>query len=242
MRVSFAAATERGHARARNEDFYCAEPALGLFAVADGAGPDAGGWVASRTVIRALRQFVAETQHGSETTWPCPIDPGLSMGANRLRAGIGMANRSLGACAEQTSSGSSAAIGAVLFDEGMAVVASVGDCRIYLGREGRLTQMSADAHGRALHGEEPVTIEVLEIATRPGDLWLLCTDGLHASVADRTLAATLFAPSQPVAERARQFIDVANAADGRDNSTSILIEARDNDSVTEGGTMQIQSI
>jgi serine/threonine protein phosphatase PrpC len=75
-----------------------------LFAVADGAGPDAGGWVASRTVIRALRQCIAEAQDPHDAGWPCLFDATLSVAGNRLKAGLVMANRSLGVYEDQATS------------------------------------------------------------------------------------------------------------------------------------------
>jgi serine/threonine protein phosphatase PrpC len=231
VRVSYAAATDRGRARAFNEDFYCAEPALGLFAVADGAGPDAGGWVASRTVIRALRQFIAEAQDPHDAGWPCPFDATLSVAGNRLKAGLVMANRSLSGSAGQDATGASATIGAVLFDEELTIVANVGDCRIFLGRDGRLTEVLGDPSPRALDGAEPLTLEVLEFFSLPGDLWLLCTDGRMPRSVDAPRLDSLFQQSQSITQRVNQLIGCATTANGQDNITAILIESREEDRI-----------
>jgi serine/threonine protein phosphatase PrpC len=229
VRVSYAAATDRGRARAFNEDFYCAEPALGLFAVADGAGPDAGGWVASRTVIRALRQFIAEAQDPHDAGWPCPFDATLSVAGNRLKAGLVMANRSLGACADQTASGSCAAIGAILFSDGLAAVTNTGGCRIHLARQGSLVRLStretARSHeGGPSHQDESSKVEILELPILAGDVWLLSTDGLHTALSEEVIASVLFDHESAMASRAQRFVDLAQTSGGADDVTVLAFQ------------------
>jgi len=92
LTIDAAALTTRGR-RPNNEDSFCLEPALGLFAVADGMGGYEGGEVASRVAVTTLRDFYVRERTDGESTWPFGIDRGLTLGENRLAVAIRLAHR-----------------------------------------------------------------------------------------------------------------------------------------------------
>lgn len=168
--LSFAAAGETAALPSR--DFYCAEPALGLFAVTRGidADPDSGGLL-SRIAGRALRQYIAETAgHDTQT---------------RLSLGLKVAEESVAAILPTDGPKRGVRMCAVLFDSEYAVSVSVG-CSIYVMRKRQLFRvMARRASGPAFSRPERLTEITLldgsagshpDIARQrrhAGDRWLL---------------------------------------------------------------------
>ena len=147
MRVSWAATSDTGLRRTTNEDSYCAQPDLGLFLVADGMGGHAGGEVASRLAVDTIEAFIVQTHEASsDDTWPFPFDTNLSINANRLIASFRLANRAIGAkvAASQGLRGMATTASAVLIVDRLALMAHVGDSRIYLLRGDRLERLTVD--------------------------------------------------------------------------------------------------
>ena len=124
--------------RNNNEDAICAAPELGLFVVADGMGGYEGGEVASALTIEAIHELVRRTAGDADVTWPYRIDPALTVGENELMvatrlAGDRIAARRTGQLCEMGST-----VAAVLFTRQHAVIAHVGDSRVYRLRGGAL--------------------------------------------------------------------------------------------------------
>lgn len=250
MQLQFGAATDVGRKRPHNEDSYCADPALGLFLVADGMGGHAAGEVASKTVADAVREFIVETQTDRDKTWPFAIDPELSYYGNRLRTAILIANRILSRriSEDEDLRGMATTLSAVLVNGSHVVVSNVGDCRAYLLREGSIRQITIDhswvaeqvraglltadaarAHPwrsmvtRAVSGTTELAIDILEFELQPGDRLLLCSDGLHGQVSDSDMAALVGQHNGDLDAACRALVDAANANGGPDNITAVLI-------------------
>lgn len=251
MDPRYAAATEVGRKRTNNEDSFRANPAFGLFLVADGMGGHAAGEVASQTVADAIHQFVVETRYDKDKTWPFGLDPDLSYLGNLLRAAILTANRALSKRIEEDENlkGMATTLSAALLDHHHIVVSNVGDCRAYLIREGRIKQVTVDhswvaeqvraglltpdaarAHPwrsmvtRAVAGSSELAIDVLEFDAQPQDLILLCSDGLHGLVSDDEMLDLVTRKRDDLEDACRALLQTANAHGGPDNSTVILIE------------------
>jgi protein phosphatase len=252
MHLRFGAATDSGLVRPRNEDRYIADPELGLFAVVDGMGGHAGGDLASATVAEAVSDFIRETAGDADRTWPGGLDPRLSMLANRLQIAIRSANRTLATRAKANAAldGSGATLAAALFGEGDLAISNVGDCRAYLLRDGRLSQVTRDhslvaeqlALGlidsetarthplrhvvtRAVSGQAGMPVDTVELKVQGGDRLILCSDGIHAVLSDHELVAIVGAEGRTPDEACRATIAAANARGGPDNATTVVVEA-----------------
>lgn len=131
----------------------------------------------------------------------------------------------------------------------LGVVGQVGDSRVYLVRDRQIVQLSEDhtllnfklKHGlitpeeasfapgknvitRAVGHRDYVQVDTCEIDVRPGDLFLLCSDGLHGHLQDPEMVMTIL--DGPVAEAPQRLIAEANDRGGRDNITAVVVVIR----------------
>jgi protein phosphatase len=218
-----------GRQRSANEDSYFASPPL--FAVADGMGGAQAGEVASRI---AAESFDPDARHDAAPE-------------RYLRAIAEEANARIHrlAQADATRSGMGTTLTAALIEGEELSLAHVGDSRAYrfrdgelklltsdhslveeLRRQGRLTDQQAEDHPqrsiitRALGPEPQVDVDTMTYRARPGDVYLLCSDGLTTMVREERIAEVLrTAPSLEVA--VDELIAEANGAGGRDNITVV---------------------
>jgi protein phosphatase len=156
MPLSFSAATDPGTRREVNEDWYCARPDLGLFAVADGVGGHDAGEVASRAAIESVERAIEQTRGWSDRSpWPFDYQPALGVAGNRLNWALHEANLRLRAeaAAARGRKGMATTLAAVLLDPGEddardpaagATICHVGDSRVYRVRAGRLDRLTRD--------------------------------------------------------------------------------------------------
>jgi serine/threonine-protein phosphatase Stp1 len=230
-----AARTDTGKVRARNEDAFLALPEQGLWVVADGMGGHQNGALASRLIVEHL----AELPEGS-----------LEQRLIELRQCLHRLNHRLGqeltVTAERTDTVIGSTVVALLLEGERAVCVWAGDSRCYLWRASRLYQLSRDhslvqqlideqglapqeaarhpaAHAltRAIGASETLQLDILELDVLPGDVFLLCSDGLYQGVPADELGACLNLPSPHLAvERLFQ-----RALDGpaRDNLSAVVI-------------------
>lgn len=235
---SIAGATHVGVVRRVNQDALGRfdDPKRGevLLVVADGLGGHRGGEVASRMAVDLLGPLVGS---GPE---PAPI---------RLARAIDEANRQIyeAARVDETLEGMGTTVVCLLVArDGGAHVAHVGDSRLYRLRDERLEALTED-HSlvatlvregvirpdeartdprknqilRALGVRKEVEIDVAPVETRPGDTYLLCTDGLHGLLEDWAIRNV--AVENPELEIAvERLIEAANHAGGSDNVTCML--------------------
>ncbi|CAN5399247.1 protein phosphatase 2C domain-containing protein [soil metagenome] len=230
------AASHVGKIRSNNQDSGYA--GTRLFVVADGMGGHAGGDVASaialNRVIEADREFASA--HDAEFA---------------LRTALGAANTMLAETVfdhpELTGMGTT--VSAILRSGNEIALAHIGDSRVYLYREGVLTQITADHtfvqrlvdSGRitqeeaAVHPRRSVLMRVLgdvdsapEIDTavievQPGDRWLLCSDGLSSYVSDDKIEAAL-KNILDVNEAAERLIKDSLDQGAPDNVTVVIVD------------------
>jgi serine/threonine protein phosphatase PrpC len=219
MPLVHGAAREPRSVTAENDDFSCEDPALGLFAVANGS---VDGWVVSRTAIRALRQYIAETDAGVDAPWPCSLVSSLSFNGNRLRAAVIVASRSV-----DNARTSPLQLAALLWgDHNSVAVSSAGDCHVYLARTGRLHRVRPDRGQDAMAMGESPAIEVCEVDAEPDDRWLICSRGIHASLTEAEIAAVLLDDTTPGSERGRRLIELAATRDAM-SGTAIVVSQSD---------------
>jgi serine/threonine protein phosphatase PrpC len=236
--------------RANNEDSLCAEPTLGLYAVADGMGGYEGGEIASRLAVETLAEFLRRNRGDDDVTWPFAIDPALDPEENLVSVAVRLAHREV--TARQTGKldhmGSTLAL--LVANDSHAVLAHVGDSRIYRLRAGRLEPLTRDhslwaelqASGmaglpsreayqyshvitRALGMTGDTRPDVRRERLVPGDVYLLCTDGVTEKLSDEVLADLLASPRDAQAT-CRAIVDAAFAAGGRDNITAVVLRVQ----------------
>lgn len=244
------AVSDVGRVRKTNEDAFVADLDVALFCVADGMGGHDAGEVASALAIDAITAFIRRSSADTDFSWPYGIDRTLSYDANRLRTAIHLANRKIFRSAESNDdyNGMGTTIVGALVNSDRMAIAHVGDSRLYLVRRGRIRQLTADdswaatilAHDPRLNpadiakhpmrnvltnvlgARDTVDVHVAEHDLEPGDVILLCSDGLHGAVDDTTLAQ-IATNQKDIQIATRQMVDVALERGSRDNVTALLV-------------------
>jgi protein phosphatase len=242
--------TDVGRARERNEDSFAVYPHLGLFMVADGMGGHAGGEVASRMAIDNVREMFDDP----DTTWPRGnVPPCRFPGATVLEAGIQLANARIFAASARDRAlrkMGTTFVGALAWGDRM-VIAHVGDSRCYRLRGRRLDLLTEDhslvndhiragilmpenAHlspfrhaiTRSVGSHSEVHVEMRVDSTFPGDVYLLCSDGLSNVVEPPELTAILL-EQRDLCRAASHLVERANDLGGPDNVTAVLVRVSD---------------
>jgi PPM family protein phosphatase len=238
-----ASITDTGRRRRHNEDAYVCEPPL--FAVADGMGGAQAGELASGLAAAALRD-----------------DTNRSGGEERVDDLIQQANRRVYERQTQDSSasGMGTTITVALVEDSRVAIGHVGDSRAYLIRDRRLEQLTedhslvaelvrsgklspeeADTHPqrsvitRALGTDPDVDVDTFSVETHPGDLFLLCSDGLTSMVDDDTILHEVESNRPDLQSAAKALVRAANKGGGDDNITVVFFEiaGAGSDGVTE---------
>jgi protein phosphatase len=230
--------TDTGRQRRANEDAYFARAPL--FAIADGMGGAQAGEVASRTAV--------ETLAGGLPREDGTLEQRLADLAQAANARIHALSVS-----DDERAGMGTTLTAAHVGEHEVTVVHVGDSRMYrwrdgvlerlttdhtlveeLVRQGRLRPEEAEEHPqrsiitRALGPEEVVRPDTQTFAARDGDVYLICSDGLTGMVPEAGLAEVLAAAGPGrLADAARELVDRANEAGGRDNITVVLLRLED---------------
>ena len=221
-----------GRKRRRNEDSYVVDPPL--FAVVDGMGGAQAGDVASKLAAAALRENAPDGD-----------------AEERVIALVNEANRRVFARAseDQAASGMGTTMTVALVDRDLVWIGHVGDSRAYLLRDGRLDQLTDDhslvgelvrsgklseeeaqTHPqrsvitRAVGTDPDVDVDTFPVEPRPGDLFLICSDGLTDMVDDRTIRETIEGRRDDLDGLVRALVTVANKGGGEDNITVVAFE------------------
>ena len=255
MRILHAAKSDVGMKRDNNEDNLLVFPEQNCFAVFDGMGGHAAGEVASAIAANEVKEFFSFTGKDEEATWPFKGDRSKSYDENRCVTAIKLANARIIEASEQDGAkknmGTTAALVHFVERNGQgpkALVAHVGDSRVYLFRQGQLQRITID-HSlveeylrlgkitqeeaknfpqkniilRALGQQKVVDVEINAYQPQPGDIFLACSDGLSGMVTDEVMQAIL--QKTPNLEAAtKKLIDTTNANGGVDNVTVILAQ------------------
>jgi len=258
MLLEHAGDTDIGRKRQANQDGLLVLPEEHLFAVADGMGGHQDGGLASQVALDAIRDFFVGFRANDPATWPRTASQFNDPDALRLVSSIEFAHQQVLERARsqprRTRMGTTAV--ALLFARSHAYVAHVGDSRCYHVSDGRMVllttahtlaeelrsqyQVSPDLEkkiakldhvvSRILGGPRggEVKADLTMVLPKPGDLFLLCSDGLSLEVPDRDIARILQAADSP-AEACAQLIDEANERGGRDNITAVVVRYVDGD-------------
>lgn len=242
--IVFGSHTDIGRRRGNNEDCHrCERLGRGaLLVVCDGVGGTRAGEVASQMAVDGLHALAAE--HAARGGLSADHRATLDAAARTLDRRIREAAR------EPGSNGMGATLSALWLEGEHAAWVQVGDSRIYrlrdrelrqispdqspVGRmraDGQLTEEEARAHpyrhmiDQCLGGGGPAAEpQSGELTVAPGDIFLLCSDGLSDGLWDRDIARELAAAQTGGAPAvvARTLVDRANAASGNDNITAVV--------------------
>jgi len=250
MKIRCEARSDVGRKRKGNEDALALDEEQRLFVVADGMGGHAAGEVASKVAVDAIEDFVRLTGGNEEITWPFGLDDSISYDGNRLKTAIRHANRKVLEATRERSDyeGMATTVAAVLVDGDVANLGHVGDSRVYLWSGGQLVQLTSDhswvneqiqsgvlsaeqarSHPlrnvvtRALGGRPDLLVDIQSRRVKPGDVLLLCSDGLTTMVTDDDIARILRESAADIGAAAQGLVDAANERGGEDNITVVLL-------------------
>ena len=225
--------TDAGRKRRRNEDAYVCEPPL--FAVADGMGGAQAGEIASRLAAASLSGGSGVTGSGEE----------------RVVALIQEANRRIyeRSSEDKTVSGMGTTMTVALAEDGTVAIGHVGDSRAYLIRDQKLEQLTedhslvaelvrsgklspeeAEIHPqrsvitRALGTDPDVDVDTFSFDAHPGDVFMLCSDGLTSMVDDEAILSIVEGNAGNLRAAAKDLVAAANKGGGEDNITVVLFE------------------
>jgi type VI secretion system protein ImpM len=226
--IDSAALTDRGPVRTINQDAFLERADLGLWAVADGMGGLSDGEVASRMVCDSL----------AETPIVAGLDEQIEVAFSQLRGVNEYLHRMATRAVNPVRSGSTVVV--LLIRQKECALLWAGDSRAYRLRDGLVSQMTtdhswaaqegADAGGgadeqaitRAVGGEDTLVPDVVRSDVRPGDRFMLCSDGI-ARVLDIARLGQILQTQAPVACCA-ELVAHSIAGGGTDNLTAVIVD------------------
>lgn len=240
--------TDIGRHRHHNEDSSAIDPSIGLAVIADGMGGYKAGEVASAVAVTSI---LAEVKRDIANLMPGGYDEstGYAKETMLIKRAIFSANSAILKMgrADSRCEGMGTTVVAMLFHDNRVSIAHVGDSRLYRLRGGKFKQLTTDhtlvqelINRRYFAGEEQwvqppknlltralgiagtVEVDVLEDVVVPGDLYMMCTDGLNDMVDDEEIRLTLCKYSANLVVAAQKLVHIANQGGGRDNISVVL--------------------
>jgi len=238
VQYTASAVSDRGRKRPSNEDAFGYSVEHGVFVVCDGMGGAAAGEIASSLAVdEMMRLLIAE-------------EAGVSRQEQAEKA-ICAANQAIYSRSQRNPklSGMGTTLVALIAEERQIVVLNVGDSRAYRVRQGTLMQITRD-HSlveeqvrlgrmdpsealrsplrnvitRALGTQNQVTADFFALEAEPGDLFMLCSDGLTRELSD-SLLESLLRLDLPLDDLCTRVVSAANKVGGHDNITCLLVKA-----------------
>ena len=262
--------TDVGRQRKHNEDCVLIREQHGLFVVADGMGGHNAGDVASKLVTTSLGNYFEATHDGGPIGELPDEYAALSADAKRLAAGVRKANHDVFTISNthQQHHGMGSTVVAIHLAHDMVHVAHVGDSRVYRIRDGEIQQLTRD-HSlindalemkpdltkeelarlpkniitRALGMKDAVKVDVKSEPALPGDVFLLCSDGLTGMVPNEQILEVISLTQEPT-EACELLIAEANDAGGTDNISALIVrveEVLDEHAAVEEHTFEIDA-
>ena len=242
LHYTAAAVTDRGRKRPSNEDAFGFSVEHGVFLVCDGMGGAAAGEVASSLAVDEMLRLLSASAGVENQPAPMPLLAEEAIAAtNEAIFSRSQRNYKL--------SGMGTTLVGLIVEERRVWVLNVGDSRCYRQRArtleqithdhslveeqvrlGRMTRLDAlrsplrNVITRALGTQSRVSPDIFELDAEPGDLFLLCSDGLTRELTD-PLIESLISTDLPLDALCTRLVEAAKRAGGRDNITCILVRA-----------------
>jgi serine/threonine protein phosphatase PrpC len=245
MIYTFCTKTDPGRSRENNEDSAAYDEATHLGVLADGMGGYNAGEIASGMATAFIKSEMARwLSEAGKYAKTREIKRALEICVDN-------ANRSIFNAANSNTqyAGMGTTLVVAVFQESKLMLGHIGDSRCYRLRDGELQQITKDhsllqeqldaglltleqaatsSHKnlvtRALGVEDAVLLELNEHQVEPGDLYMMCSDGLSDMVGDAEIAGVLESQA-PMDQKADRLITVANEHGGRDNITVLMVQA-----------------
>jgi PPM family protein phosphatase len=247
--LEIASVTDPGMVRPHNEDSIASDGARGLVVLADGMGGYNAGEVASgmatTVIVTDLQQLLRE-----RAPYDMDAETGQAIAQTLLREQIAKANTSIyqASLSQPQYAGMGTTLVVALFYDNKLTVAHIGDSRLYRLRGDEFKQVTKD-HSllqeqidsglitpqqarqsqnkslvtRALGIDPTVESEIHDYDAQPGDIYLLCSDGLCDMVSDEDIGMVLQTLGANLRLCAQQLVQMANDNGGRDNVSVILV-------------------
>jgi serine/threonine protein phosphatase PrpC len=254
MRTVSVGMSDVGRRRTINEDAFHRDDDLGFYVVADGVGGHSKGEVASAEAVEQLCMWVTRARTDlARLAVAAGADPEARWEIRRLlENGVQSACYMVFGMAEldPEKRGMSTTLSALLVRGGFCYAAHVGDSRVYRVRGPQVLQLTEDhtlinyklKHGlitpeeaatmggknvitRAVGHKDYVQIDTADLDVRPGDRFLLCTDGLHGYLNEDSEVVALIGEGT-LESGAGAAIALANQRGGKDNITALVVEVR----------------
>ena len=245
MELVYSALTDVGRVRTNNEDAVRVDVEHGIAVLADGMGGYNAGEVASAMAVNLIADELGRWLHEAATVATLrDVRRAMEICVDNANRAIFEAANTHADCAGMGTT----LVMAVLLSSTL-VIGHVGESRAYRWRAGVLTLLTRDhsllqeqidiglitpaeaaASGyrnlvtRALGVEDTVLLDVQEVGMAPGDVLLLCSDGLNDMLLDADIAEVLGSGEPPDA-KTRHLVDLANQRGGRDNVSVIVVKA-----------------
>ncbi len=259
VRLLHAARTDVGMIRSGNEDNFAvdANTERGVFIVADGMGGHAAGEVASEMAVQIVLLELVPIRSVEE-----------QQSATRLAQALKHANRAIHdrTMTETDKQGMGTTASVLMISDSSYLIGQVGDSRVYLLRDGGLSQLTKD-HSyvqeqvdagfltpeqaryhpysnvitRCVGASPDVEPDIYRGEVKRGDVYLVASDGLTSMVDDRRLAQLLLARAAPD-RKVHALIQEANGRGGLDNITAIVVEVQDTEAKPETPTGEMAPI
>ncbi len=242
--------SDTGLVRSQNEDYIGNIPEIGVAVLADGMGGYRGGEIASAIAVNTIMEQLNKTvpnlaadQIDSKT--------GYYLQSVAARESIVLANEAIYKAAQEQPQyqGMGTTVVVAIINGNRMTISHVGDSRLYRIRNNTLEQVTVDHTlmqelvdrgfytkeeareslnknlvTRALGIELSVAVDIKEEMVVPGDLYMLCSDGLHDMVDDEKIASIIQAHQKDLANTASELIKAANEHGGKDNISVLLIK------------------
>jgi len=252
MNFIAAGLSDVGLQREHNEDSYCILSRHRLFIVADGMGGHRAGDIASRMATAEMTAFFDGTSIDDDASWLGDDGARLTSDQSRLVSAVKLANQRIfqASIRNRSVQGMGTTVVGALFDrerQNIQIV-HVGDSRAYRIRSGTITQLTRD-HSllndyllvmpnltdaqkqrlpsnvitRALGMHDAVAVDLCVEDVEPGDVYVLCTDGLNGMVSDGRILDIVHAADDDIEKAAKGLIAEANRNGGEDNITVVLV-------------------
>ncbi|MCL2888495.1 MAG: Stp1/IreP family PP2C-type Ser/Thr phosphatase [Elusimicrobia bacterium] len=251
LRLSFAAYSDIGKIRDKNEDMVYISSDLRFAVVADGMGGHSAGEVASNIAISSFVETLTKMNSG-QIVIPKDFLPEMSKTERKLLMAADYANYSIYKLAQENAMYRSmgTTLSGVLIEGNEAYVIHIGDTRLYLLRMDVLTQLTTD-HSlaaehikrglltkvqaeksavqnvltRAMGIKKDVEFDILQFTIMPGDILFLCSDGVNKGLSDEEIKQYLQkADKTSPSKVCKALVRKANDNDGKDNISAVIIK------------------